>query len=352
MTSTPYSTADIALSMVVGSRSLVDVGCRAGIGEVARGWGCDVVALAEDERLLGGLGEGVEQYLVDLDGPRALDPLHGRFFHQVMAIDVLDTLVDPQGFLRTLAKRLDPDGQVVVNLPNVANATTAIELLGGYFADSFDNPASGRRRHLFDWAGVERLVGGAGFAIAEVVEVHRDAHLAADGVDVSPDVVEALLRQSSSVHEWVVVATLVPHERKTTPMRRWLGDALARAAVIDEATDYARGLERTVATLEAQVADLRDRLDDALLLKREVEWQAKLITEVTARAERSEQRAPELEQAYENAMALATSREVEIVAIRRRLLFRLMDPLAVRLYRFRLVRVIARTARRRTPPVK
>jgi len=342
VTSTPYSTADIALSMVVGSRSLVDVGCRAGIGEVARGWGCDVVALAEDERLLGGLGEGVEQYLVDLDGPRALDPLHGRFFHQVMAIDVLDTLVDPQGFLRTLAKRLDPDGQVVVNLPNVANATTAIELLGGYFADSFDNPASGRRRHLFDWAGVERLVGGAGFAIAEVVEVHRDAHLAADGVDVSPDVVEALLRQSSSVHEWVVVATLVPHERKTTPMRRWLGDALARAAVIDEATDYARGLERTVATLEAQVADLRDRLDDALLLKREVEWQERLIAEVTGRAEQSEQWALEVQQAYENVRALAEATEAELAATRRRLLFQVLGPPAGRLYRFRVTRALVR----------
>lgn len=345
MTTTPYSTADIALSMVVGGRSLVDIGCRAGIGGVARGWGCDVVALAEDERLLGGLGEDVEQHLVDLDAPRALDALDGRSFHQVMAVDVLDTLVDPLGFLRTLAKRLEPDGQVVVNLPNVANATTAIELLGGYFADSFDNPASGRRRHLFDWAGVERLVGGAGFAIAEVIEVHRDPDLAADGVDVAPDVVEALVRQSSSVHEWVVVATLVPHERETTPMRRWLGDALARAAVIDEATVYARGLEQTLASLEAQVADLQNRLDDALLLKREVEWQERLIAEVTGRAEQSEQWALEVQHAYENARARAEATEAELTATRRRLLFRILDPVGRRLYRFRMTRAIARGLR-------
>lgn len=352
MTTTPYSPADIALSMVVGGRTLLDVGCRVGLSDATRRWGCEVVALAEDESLFAGLGEDVEQHLVDLDAPDALDPLEGRFFHQVVAIDVLDTLVDPLGFLRSVAKRLEPDGQVVMNLPNVANAGTALQLLSGYFADSFDNPASGRRRHLFDWSGVERLVGGAGFTITEVIEVHREPDPAGAMADLAPEIVSALLRQSSSVQEWVVVATLVPHERETTPMRRWLGEALARAAVIEEATDYARNLERSLASLEAQVEDLRARLDDALLLKREVEWQARLITEATSRAERSEQRALEVQQAYDNALALAASHEVEILAIRRRLLFRLVDPLAARLYRYRLVRAIARAARPRTPRVK
>ena len=352
MTTTPYSTADIALSMVVGGRRLLDIGCRAGVGGVAGGWGCDVVALAEDERLLAGLDDAAEGHLVDLDAPDALDPLDGRFFHQVVAINVLDTLLDPLAFLRTVAKRLEPDGQVVMNLPNVANATTALDVLGGHFADSFDNPATGRRRHLFDWSGVERLVGGAGFVIAEVVEVHRDPHLPEDRGALAPEVVDALLSQSSSVHEWVVVATLVPHERKMTPMRRWFGDALARAAVIDEATDYARGLERSLASLETQIAELGDRLDDALLLKREVEWQRRLIAEVTRRAEQGEQRVLEVQQAYDNALSLAASYEAELAATRHRLLFRLLDPLAARLYRLRVVRAIARGAKALTGRVK
>ena len=60
-------------------------------------------------------------------------PFPGERFDVVICIDVLEHLRDPARILRMACNRLIPGGRVIVSLPNVANWSVRLSLLGGRF---------------------------------------------------------------------------------------------------------------------------------------------------------------------------------------------------------------------------
>lgn len=359
---TPYGVIDIAGALLDGGRPVLQVGTTRGFHRLAEDVGCAVTALVSDAESFDDLrSSGHEAHLVDLDDAAMLELLGSRQFEQVVALNLLEESVDPGGMLRALTKHLTPSGQIIVRAQNAAHVDVALMTLLGRAAWSSELRRPG---HLYDRSTVEMLLSGAGLSIVELVEVHRlPSSRLFDELrrlaDVELESLSELVRGASSVAEWVIVTSLSPDaDRHASSIRRLLDDSIARARVIDEASAYSRSLEARLSSAEAELADERSRhrtdvdalqaeLDDALRLEREVVWQRELVAEIGVRLETTERRLAEVEETYANAMELVAITQAELDGTRRRLGFVVMDRLARRLFRHRLLVALTVTPLRR-----
>lgn len=347
---TPYTAVEIATAMLRGGSSVLQVGSQPGLESHADLLGCRMVALVADPESCDVLRTaGHEAHLVDLDDPELLDPLDGRLFDHIVALHVLDVAADPAGLLRRLTKHMAPDGHLVLSLRNATYVDDALSSLRG----RLPHPAThGRPTHLFDRSSIEVLLGSAGLSAIDVVELHRRADLdTAAGGAIPPDVLRELTQTASTVREWIVAAATSPRELPSTLTRRLLGDALERACALDASSALTRSYDERMRALEdehrneverlhTELATLHEELDDALRLEREVEWQRELIATIGVRLEACEQRLPKVEQDYANAMALVAATQHELTATRRRVGFVLMDRIAQRVMRHKVLSLV------------
>ena len=59
--------------------------------------------------------------------PKISDLLHGgKTFHIVVLFHVLEHVLDPVSFLRSLSQVLRPDGRLVIEVPNVADILVVV----------------------------------------------------------------------------------------------------------------------------------------------------------------------------------------------------------------------------------
>lgn len=152
---------------------VLDVGCACGdfAVQLGRERKVEVVGLEYDAGsvALARATEAFEEVLqTDLDAPdvdRAWDSL-GRFDAIVLG-DVLEHLRDPERVLGRLVRVLDPEGRVLVSLPNIAHASVKIDLLD----DRFEYTERGimDRTHLrfFTWRSISDLLDSMGLRIEE-----------------------------------------------------------------------------------------------------------------------------------------------------------------------------------------
>jgi len=72
---------------------------------------------------------------VDLNGPRGIltRELAGQKFDRVLLLDVLEHLMRPERLLAEAMNALNPQGRLIVSLPNVANIAVRLALLFGRF---------------------------------------------------------------------------------------------------------------------------------------------------------------------------------------------------------------------------
>jgi 2-polyprenyl-3-methyl-5-hydroxy-6-metoxy-1,4-benzoquinol methylase len=78
----------------------------------------------------------MERYIpVDLNGPRGIltRELAGQKFDRVLLLDVLEHLMRPERLLAEAMNALNPQGRLIVSLPNVANIAVRLALLFGRF---------------------------------------------------------------------------------------------------------------------------------------------------------------------------------------------------------------------------
>lgn len=343
---TPYSTSDVIGALLLGGRPLLYIGHHPQLTEQADALGCPVVALVADpecEHRFSAAGHEVHR--VDLDDPEALGLLGLRLFDQIAVSSAVDMMSDPVGLLRRLSKHLTAEGRLVVGVRNSAHVNSALAVLLGRSLSPTSGDRTDRPVHLYDWAGVERLLGGAGLSVNDVIEVHRRPSLEVMRDDGLPaEALATLVRHGSTVSEWVISAGLIPHDGPRTLTRRLLQDAVEQAEVINDASVYARSLEERLKALEAssrmevdllaaEVVALHKALDDAVRLEREVEWQRNLIGLMGARLDAAERRMPEVESAYASAMAHAAATQSELAVTRQRVGFVLMDRIAQKVFR-------------------
>jgi len=117
-----------------GARRVLDLGCASGaLGAAlkARG-GAHVVGVERDPQYAARARERLDQVVeADLE---TLDPAPLGRFDVLVAGDVLEHLTDPWAVLRRFAGIVEPDGTVIVSLPNVRHweTTFAIAVQGRF----------------------------------------------------------------------------------------------------------------------------------------------------------------------------------------------------------------------------
>ena len=112
---------------VVGKARVVDLG--AGTGELAvrlRGLGCDVLAVDLNRD---GFGADVPFVQQDLNLANFAEAVGPGQFDLVTAIEVLEHVESPIGFLRNAGQLLKPDGVAVLTTPNVDSTPARVKFL-------------------------------------------------------------------------------------------------------------------------------------------------------------------------------------------------------------------------------
>jgi SAM-dependent methyltransferase len=187
----------IILEWVEQAQNILDVGCSTGgLGGALVARGKQVVGLdIDNEATLLARERGVDARVCNLEIDRLSEVVDGRLFDCIVFGDVLEHLVEPGAVLLDARSILEPDGFVLVSIPNVANASVRLALL----TNRWDGRDIGLldRTHLrfFTLDSFLDLAFSAGFMAVRIDRVRSDTRnrdhehvLALKGVDLIPEV--------------------------------------------------------------------------------------------------------------------------------------------------------------------
>lgn len=161
------SSHDYARKFIGSNQQVLEIGCGEGLFAAElqksgnRVTGVDAMASIH-------AGSELEQYFsANLDrGLRpVIDALHGKTFERVLLLDILEHLRDPETLLRQCHELVNPDGFVIVSLPNVANITVRLMLLLGQFKYSDRGILDSRHLRFFTRKTARRLLETHGFNV-------------------------------------------------------------------------------------------------------------------------------------------------------------------------------------------
>lgn len=151
--------------------SVLELGCADGYFSAAlMREGFDVVGLESQPAFAAtARSRGVDVRTVDLNEPGTLASL-GRQFDAVLAMDVLEHLLDPESAVKALATVIKPGGRLIITGPNVAYWSMRWMLLTGRW--TYSDAGIMDRTHLrwftlSDWiklaesGGLRRIVAGS-----------------------------------------------------------------------------------------------------------------------------------------------------------------------------------------------
>jgi 2-polyprenyl-3-methyl-5-hydroxy-6-metoxy-1,4-benzoquinol methylase len=152
-----------------GSERILDLGCGSGalgrrIKEMRQ---CQIVGVTHEPQEAAIARAYLDEvHVADLDG---YDPSPLGRFDCVICSHVLEHLRDPESLLGKLLHVLDPDGTLVVGLPNVLNWRQRWEFMRGRFRYA-DGGLMDRTHYRFvDWETSREMLTSAGFRITRQV---------------------------------------------------------------------------------------------------------------------------------------------------------------------------------------
>ncbi len=130
-----YSSHFYAQRLTGSNNEVLDIGCGEGFfaAELAKNGnrvtGVDILPQVSEASSL------VAYYRADLDEglQSIIKNLNGKRFDRILLLDVLEHLRHPERILEQCHELLEPGGQIIVSVPNVANLTVGLMLLGGRF---------------------------------------------------------------------------------------------------------------------------------------------------------------------------------------------------------------------------
>jgi SAM-dependent methyltransferase len=163
-----YDRAILISRMVGPNRRVLELGCSTGfISKLLKQSGCHVVGLDVDPlaaKVAATICDRV--MLTDLSSPEWPGDLDQKFDVIVMG-DVLEHLVAPQVVLRNVRPLLDPDGYIVVSLPNVVHWTQRLKILLGQFRYQSTGLLDFTHLRFFDLRTARVLLTECGFEIVK-----------------------------------------------------------------------------------------------------------------------------------------------------------------------------------------
>lgn len=165
----PYSSHQLVLDKARGARTILDVGCSAGVlardlkaqGAVVDGIEYDPAAAAEAKSVCRQVlvGDLESMSLGDLDRDR---------YDAILCADIIEHLRDPTAALAKLRPHLKQDGKLIISVPNIANWSMRLTHLAGRW--DYQERGLMDRTHLrfFTHRTIRRLVADAGYEVLEV----------------------------------------------------------------------------------------------------------------------------------------------------------------------------------------
>jgi 2-polyprenyl-3-methyl-5-hydroxy-6-metoxy-1,4-benzoquinol methylase len=165
----PYSSHTVILARAgVGrGRRLLDVGAAQGVlAQRFTEAGFEVTCIEGDPQLAALAKDRCREVIVaDLDG--RLPSLVGRFDVIVFG-DVLEHLKNPMEVLRRFSQYLQPEGKVIVSVPNIAHAWIRMGLLLGRFEYMERGILDRTHLRFFTLATFRRFLADAGLVVKEL----------------------------------------------------------------------------------------------------------------------------------------------------------------------------------------
>jgi 2-polyprenyl-3-methyl-5-hydroxy-6-metoxy-1,4-benzoquinol methylase len=193
--------------------TILDIGCSSG----------SLGAALKKEKKVHVIGIDLDKADVEL-AKQNLDEAHvgnvetddlskfGTFDYVVMA-DVLEHLLDPVSTLKKVKKLLKPNGAFVFSIPNMANATTRIELLKGNFTYKDFGLLDRTHLHFYDRAEVNRIFNEAGMIVEKMDCTLRvipdnilEQELAKIGIDLTPKFKKHLSDTDAATYQFIGIA--------------------------------------------------------------------------------------------------------------------------------------------------
>ncbi|MFA5974738.1 MAG: class I SAM-dependent methyltransferase [Elusimicrobiota bacterium] len=130
----PWAADKQALAWIPESSRVLELGCSTGyMGRyLVQTKKCSVVGVEQDAASAA-RAQAYEKVIVgDLDDPAVLESLPGSF-DVIVCLSILEHLNDPLDVLRRLKTKLEPQGKLIIALPNIAHWSIRWNLLLGRF---------------------------------------------------------------------------------------------------------------------------------------------------------------------------------------------------------------------------
>jgi 2-polyprenyl-3-methyl-5-hydroxy-6-metoxy-1,4-benzoquinol methylase len=150
-----------------GTAEVLDVGCGRGLtgALLQQRLGCRVTGVELNPAVAREAAEHLHRVLVGDVESLAID----QRFDAILAIEVLEHLVDPKTFLVKLKSLLRPGGRIVMSVPNVGHYTVVEDLVAGRWDYVPMGLLCVTHLRFFTRATLESWIAGAGFASCEIV---------------------------------------------------------------------------------------------------------------------------------------------------------------------------------------
>jgi 2-polyprenyl-3-methyl-5-hydroxy-6-metoxy-1,4-benzoquinol methylase len=204
----------MAVRLVGGNKRVLEFGCSSGrITEVLVDRGCRVTGIEVDPDAAERARAHADDVVVlDLDYDEFETKLAGQQWEVALFGDVLEHLRDPLRVLRATRQLLDPQGTIVLSVPNVAHADVRLALLNGEFPYGPYGLLDRTHLRFFTRDTLAQLLDDAGFVPVEIQRVivpAFDTELKLQRDDFPRPVVEAVLADpEAEVYQFVVRAVI------------------------------------------------------------------------------------------------------------------------------------------------
>lgn len=177
--------------------------------------GCTVDAVELDPEMAERVRPLCRKLIVgDLADPGLLAALGPSRYRVIVAADVIEHLASPEALVGRLARFLDPDGMLLLSVPNVAYAGVIADLLRGRFEYRDEGLLDRTHLRFYTRDSLSRLLEGNGFHVQEWAAVFRPLNESEFKIRVEtlPAGIRSALLDSPHAlcYQWVVKAGLTP----------------------------------------------------------------------------------------------------------------------------------------------